>query len=77
MLKPLVAWGARIFLRQDARMVDLQGAGLAQEPTLLWIDDADRQAKWYQALKREWAASRRDGRAFVNPVDAATLRWRS
>lgn len=76
-LKPLVALGARIFLRQDARMVDLQGPGLARDPTLLWIDDADRQAKWYQALKREWAASRREGRLFVNPVEASTLRWRS
>jgi len=43
----------------------------------MWIDDADRQAKWYQQLKREWAASRREGRPFTNPVEAATLRWRS
>jgi hypothetical protein len=43
----------------------------------LWIDDADRQAKWYRALKREWEASRREDRPFRNPVEAATLRWRS
>ena len=58
-------------------MVALQKPGLAGDPTLLWIDDADRQAKWYQQLKREWIASRREGRAFVNPVEPATLRWRS
>ena len=74
-LSPLIKAGARRFLRQDGDMVTLQNQGLAFEPTLLWIDDADQQAKWYQALKREWTASRREGRAFVNPVTAKTLRW--
>lgn len=76
-LRPLVRVGARIFLRQDGDMVDLQNQGLKYDPSLMWIDDADRQAKWYQQLKREWVASRREGRAFANPVEAATLRWRS
>ena len=76
-LKPFIAAGARIFLRQDGDMVNLQNQGLKYDPSLLWIDDADRQAKWYQQLKREWTASRREGRPFVNPVEAATLRWRS
>jgi len=77
LFKPFIAAGARAFLRQDGAMVDLQNQGLKFDPTLLWIDDADRQAKWYQALKREWAASRRENRAFDNPVEPATLRWRS
>ncbi|MBV9509244.1 MAG: aromatic ring-hydroxylating dioxygenase subunit alpha [Caulobacteraceae bacterium] len=77
LLKPFVAMGARKFLRQDAGMVNLQNQGLAYDPALLWVDDADRQAKWYQALKREWAASRAERRAFVNPVEARVLRWRS
>jgi len=77
LLKPLIAKMARTFLRQDGDMVQLQNRGLRHDPTLLWIDDADRQAKWYQALKREWIASRREGRDFVNPVEPATLRWRS
>ena len=76
-LKPFIAAGARAFLRQDGDMVNLQNQGLKYDPSLLWIDDADRQAKWYQQLKREWTASRREGRGFVNPVEAATLRWRS
>ena len=74
---PFVKAGARRFLEQDGAMVNLQNQGLKYDPALLWIDDADRQAKWYQALKREWAASRREGRAFVNPVEGATLKWRS
>ena len=77
LLKPLIAAWSRTFLRQDGGMVKLQNQGLKYDPPLLWVDDADRQAKWYQALKREWVASRRDGRAFVNPVEPATLRWRS
>jgi len=77
LLKPFVAIGARKFLRQDAGMVNLQNQGLAYDPSLLWIDDADRQAKWYQALKREWAASRAAGRPLVNPVEPSVLRWRS
>ena len=76
-LRPFIKAGARAFLRQDGDMVNLQNQGLRYDPALLWIDDADRQAKWYQQLKREWTASRREGRPFVNPVEAATLRWRS
>jgi len=75
--RPFIRLGARRFLEQDGAMVNLQNGGLRYDPALLWIDDADRQAKWYQALKREWAASRRERRAFVNPVEAATLKWRS
>jgi phenylpropionate dioxygenase-like ring-hydroxylating dioxygenase large terminal subunit len=77
LLKPLIGAWARTFLRQDGDMVTLQNLGLKYDPSLLWIDDADRQAKWYQALKREWARSRREGRPFVNPVEPAVLRWRS
>ena len=76
-LKPFIAAGARTFLRQDGDMVNLQNQGLRYDPTLLWIDDADRQAKWYQQLKREWTAAAREGRAFRNPVEPVTLRWRS
>jgi phenylpropionate dioxygenase-like ring-hydroxylating dioxygenase large terminal subunit len=77
LIAPFIRAGARRFLEQDGAMVALQNKGLKYDPSLMWIDDADRQAKWYQALKREWAASRREGRAFVNPVAPATLRWTS
>ena len=76
-LKPFIAAGARAFLRQDGDMVNLQNQGLKYDPALLWVDDADRQAKWYQQLKREWTAAARENRAFVNPVEPVTLRWRS
>ncbi|HEY5107606.1 MAG TPA: aromatic ring-hydroxylating dioxygenase subunit alpha [Caulobacteraceae bacterium] len=72
---PFIDAGARRFLSQDGDVVDLQNQGLKYDPPLIWIDDADRQAKWYLSLKREWAASRREGRAFANPIEAATLQW--
>lgn len=77
LLKPLVRRAVKTFLRQDGDMVTLQGEGLKYDPNLLLVDDADMLAKWYFRCKREWAASRADGRDFVNPVQETTLRWRS
>ncbi|HTK34640.1 MAG TPA: aromatic ring-hydroxylating dioxygenase subunit alpha [Caulobacteraceae bacterium] len=77
LLKPFIRAGVRRFLAQDGGMVHLQNEGLAYDPPLIWIDDADRQAKWYQQLKRAWIAARAAGRPFVNPIEAALLRWRS
>jgi prophage tail gpP-like protein len=57
--------------------VNLQNEGLRHDPALIWIDDADKQAKWYQQLKREWTRSRAEGRPFANPVKAAVLKWKS
>ena len=75
--KPFLRMGVVAFLRQDGGMVNLQNEGLRYDPALIWIDDADRQAKWYQQLKREWLKSRAEGRPFANPVQPATLRWKS
>ena len=75
--RPFLRMGVVAFLKQDGGMVNLQNEGLSYDPALIWIDDADKQAKWYQQLKREWAKSRAEGRGFVNPVEPAMLRWRS
>jgi len=80
LLSPFLKPFAQTFLRQDADMVDLQQMGLKYDPTLLLIEDSDSQAKWYHAIKREWAKSRKsrkEGRAFKNPVKAKILKWRS
>ena len=58
-------------------MVDLQNLGREHQKAMMWIDDIDVQAKWYQMLKREWAASRSENRDFVNKINPTTLRWRS
>lgn len=76
-MKPILIPAATEFLDQDGHMVDLQNTGLKYSPTMLWIDDIDVQAKWYLKLKREWEKSREEGREFVNPIEATTLRWMS
>jgi phenylpropionate dioxygenase-like ring-hydroxylating dioxygenase large terminal subunit len=75
--RPFLRMGVVAFLKQDGGMVNLQNEGLRYDPALLWIDDADKQAKWYQQLKREWSKARAEGRPFGNPVKPQTLRWKS
>ncbi len=77
LLKPLARHLAHVFLGQDRRVVLRQQEGLAYRPSLMLIDDADAQAKWFYRLKREWLSAEAEGRDFVNPVKARTLRWRS
>lgn len=76
-LRPILAPLGRAFLRQDAGILALQQEGLAHDPNLLLVDDADALAKWYLRLKKEWVAARAENRAFVNPLEPATLRWRT
>ncbi len=75
--KPILIPAAQKFLRQDGDMVDLQNSGMAYQKNMMWIDDIDVQAKWYLTLKKEWAAARTAKRAFANPIQPRTLRWRS
>jgi phenylpropionate dioxygenase-like ring-hydroxylating dioxygenase large terminal subunit len=69
---------AKEFLRQDQETMIRQAEGLRHNPRLMLIDDADRPAKWYFALKANLLESRRSGAAMVHPMDGrVTLRWRS
>jgi phenylpropionate dioxygenase-like ring-hydroxylating dioxygenase large terminal subunit len=69
---------AKTFLRQDQQTMIQQAEGLQHNPRLMLIDDADRQAKWYFALKANLLESRRTGEPMVHPMDGpVTLRWRS
>ena len=74
---PIAKPAGRKFLAQDREMVDLQNEGMAHQKAMLWIDDIDIQAKWYQRLKREWTECRTEGRAFANPIEPRVLRWMS
>ncbi len=76
-LKPILGIFARQFLNQDLNVVVKQQEGLAHQPNLMLINDADVQAKWYFRLKRAWQRARDEGQAFENPVPETTLRWRS
>jgi phenylpropionate dioxygenase-like ring-hydroxylating dioxygenase large terminal subunit len=73
LLRPLV----RRFVAQDRDVIVQQQRGLKFDPTLLLINDADTQAKWYYRLKLEYCRARAENRAFANPVTPRVLRWRS
>jgi phenylpropionate dioxygenase-like ring-hydroxylating dioxygenase large terminal subunit len=65
-------FGAK-FVGQDQQTMIEQAAGLKYGPALMLIDDADKPAKWYFALKQ--ARLRGTGE---HPMDGpVTLRWRS
>jgi phenylpropionate dioxygenase-like ring-hydroxylating dioxygenase large terminal subunit len=69
---------AKVFLRQDQVTMIQQAEGLKHNPRLMLIDDADRPAKWYFALKQNLLESRRTGEPAVHPMDGpVTLHWKS
>ena len=68
----------KTFLRQDQETMIKQAEGLKHDPKLMLIDDADRPAKWYFALKANLLEARRTGAAMEHPMAGpVTLRWRS
>lgn len=70
---------ARQFIRQDQRIMEKQAIGLRDNPSLLLIEDADTQARWYYELKRaRQAAVAKKQTTIKNPLDEpVVLRWRS
>lgn len=69
---------AQTFLKQDQQTMIQQAEGLKHNPRLMLIDDADRPAKWYFALKADLIEARRTGLPAKHPMDGpVTLRWRS
>lgn len=65
-------FGAR-FVAQDQQTMIEQAEGLRSNPALMLIDDADKPAKWYFALKQ----ARLKGTG-EHPLDGpVVLRWRS
>jgi len=66
------------FLKQDQQTMIRQAEGLKHDPNLMLIDDADRPAKWYFALKANLLEARRTGACMKHPMDGpVTLHWRS
>jgi phenylpropionate dioxygenase-like ring-hydroxylating dioxygenase large terminal subunit len=75
---PIFRVFAKKFLRQDQETMIQQAEGLKHDPHLMLIDDADRPAKWYFALKANLLDSRTSGAPMIHPMAApVTLRWRS
>ena len=66
------------FVRQDQLTMIQQAEGLKYDPSLMLIDDADRPAKWYFALKQARLDSLKTGEPPRHPMEGpVTLRWRS
>jgi len=66
------------FVEQDRRTMELQSEGLKHSPHLMLIDDADRPAKWYFALKEAHLEAKRSGGEMEHPLTGpVTLKWRS
>jgi hypothetical protein len=62
------------FVEQDRETMVQQSEGLKYDPALMLIDDADKPAKWYFALKQ----ARLNGETEKHPMSGpVTLRWRS
>jgi phenylpropionate dioxygenase-like ring-hydroxylating dioxygenase large terminal subunit len=66
------------FVEQDRKTMEDQAEGLKHNPHLMLIDDADRPAKWYFALKAAHLDAKRNGGEMRHPMDGpVTLKWRS
>ena len=77
-LVPILRFFGNRFVDQDTQTMIKQARGLKYNPPLMLIDDADRPAKWYFALKAAYQESRRTGQPMKHPIaEATTLRWRS
>ncbi len=72
-VKPIAMFFGNRFVRQDQQTMIEQAEGLRSNPGLMLIDDADKPAKWYFALKQARLKGTGD-HPLSGPV---TLHWRS
>jgi phenylpropionate dioxygenase-like ring-hydroxylating dioxygenase large terminal subunit len=73
LVTPVAKFFGAKFVRQDQITMIQQAEGLRHNPSLMLIDDADKPAKWYFALKQ----ARLDGSG-KHPMDGPVeLHWRS
>ena len=77
LVAPVMNRIARRFLGQDQWIIGLQNEAAIFSPPTMLINDADMPQRWYMRLKKEWRSAQAEGRAFENPVKAATLKWRT
>ncbi|MEL7029721.1 MAG: aromatic ring-hydroxylating dioxygenase subunit alpha [Pseudomonadota bacterium] len=75
--RPFMRGYARKFLSQDRDIIGLQNDAARFQPKTMLVPDADAPQRWYLRLKREWRAAQAEGRAFHNPIEPTTLRWRT
>ena len=71
---PLVRFFGGRFVAQDQQTMVEQARGLRSNPGLMLIDDADKPAKWYFALKQRRLTGKGEHPLADGPVE---LHWRS
>ena len=71
---PLVRFFGARFVAQDQKTMVDQARGLRSNPGLMLIDDADKPAKWYFALKQRRLTGKGEHPLASGPVE---LHWRS
>ena len=72
---PIAKFFGNKFVQQDQETMIQQAEGLKHNPSLMLIDDADKPAKWYFALKQARLENNPEARhPLEGPVD---LHWRS
>ena len=81
---PIAKFFGAKFVRQDQVTMIQQAEGLKHNPSLMLIDDADKPAKWYFALKQarlessQVSEARSGAPAWKHPMDGPVeLHWRS
>ena len=75
---PIAKFFGAKFVRQDQVTMIQQAEGLRHNPSLMLIDDADKPAKWYFALKQARLDSAHTGVAPKHPMEGPVdLHWRS
>jgi nitrite reductase/ring-hydroxylating ferredoxin subunit len=75
---PIAKFFGAKFVRQDQVTMIQQAEGLRHNPSLMLIDDADKPAKWYFALKQARLDSAQSSLSPKHPIDAPVdLHWRS
>jgi hypothetical protein len=73
LVTPIAKFFGAKFVRQDQETMIQQAEGLRHNPSLMLIDDADKPAKWYFALKQARLEGK-PGNPLSGPVE---LHWRS
>ncbi|MGI4829942.1 MAG: Rieske 2Fe-2S domain-containing protein [Janthinobacterium lividum] len=74
LVTPLVKFFGARFVAQDQQTMVEQARGLRSNPGLMLIDDADKPAKWYFALKQRRLTGKGEHPLAGGPVQ---LHWRS
>ncbi len=71
LVTPIAKFFGAKFVRQDQVTMIQQAEGLRHNPSLMLIDDADKPAKWYFALKQARLDAAATGAAPEHPMDRA------